>query len=119
MFKACSKCGKIHSAKYKCKDIRIYQGGEERELRKTYAWQEKSKEIRDRANYLCEVCRDQGLYTYDNLEVHHIEKLKDRKDLLLENRNLVCLCSEHHKQADNGQLAKEYLRKLAEAREAK
>lgn len=116
-YKACSRCGKIHDSNYKCNVNRVYQGGEERRLRSTNAWKDKSLEIRNKASYLCEVCRDQGIYTYNNLEVHHIVKVKDNKDLLLDNYNLICLCTEHHKQADNNELDQDYLRKLAERRE--
>lgn len=51
------------------------------------------------------------MYTYNGLEVHHIEKVRDRKDLLLDDDNLICLCVEHHKQADKGILSKEFLKK--------
>lgn len=117
MFKSCSRCGKIHSTKYKCNVGRVYQGGQERELRNTYAWEKKSLEIRQRANYLCQVCREQGVYTYENLEVHHIVPVKDVPALLLDNYNLVCLCVEHHKKADRGEIDAEHLRQLARDRE--
>lgn len=86
-------------------------------MRRTNTWKQKSLIIRERANYLCEVCKDIGVYTYDNLEVHHIEKLKDRPDLLAEDDNLICLCVTHHKQADEGILTKKYLKKLVSKRE--
>lgn len=118
MFKACSRCGKIHKVGYECpKAKRIFRSGEERKLRSTNRWKEKSIEIREAANYLCEVCRDQGIYTYTDLEVHHITKVKDDESLLLDNDNLICLCSPHHWQADNDQLDSEYLRQLARKRE--
>lgn len=123
MYRACSRCGKIHSTKYKCKvnapkiDYSRYKyESEERTLRNTSAWANKSKEIRQEAQYLCEVCRDQGIYNYNNLEVHHIEKIRDNKDRLLDDSNLICLCVYHHKLADKGQLNKEYLIQLAEQR---
>ena len=120
MYKSCSICGKIHDTRVRCKARKItYQNTDERQLRNKYCWEKKSKEIRERSNYLCEVCRDQNIFTYDNLEVHHIEKLRDRKDLLLENNNLICLCTEHHKQADKGQIDKQYLSRLAMEREQK
>lgn len=120
MLKSCSKCGKIHQANYKChKDIRIKSATDESQLRSKYKWTQKSLEIREKANYLCEVCRDQGIISYEQLEVHHIETLKDRSDLLLDNSNLICLCVSHHKQADAGEIDKDYLRKLAEHREEK
>ena len=116
MYKACSKCGKIHPANYKCGVKRVYQGGEERRLRSTSAWTKKSKEIR-RTALFCEVCRDEGVYNYTNLEVHHIDKVKDNSDGLLDNFNLICLCTRHHKEADKGMISKNYLRHLAEKRE--
>lgn len=119
MYKSCSKCGKIHDTKYKCNSIkRIYTTDiNERKLRNTYKWQKKSKQIRDESNYLCEVCRDKGIYNYNNIEVHHITKLKDDPNGLLDDDNLICLCQEHHKQADNGKLDINYLRKLAHDRQ--
>ena len=120
MWKSCSRCGKIHRVGYMCNVNRVYksnQGGQERELRSSYAWTKKSQEIRERANYLCEVCRDQGVYTYKELEVHHIVKLRDDKELLLDNNNLVCLCVKHHKEADDGILNADYLKDLAIRRE--
>ena len=117
MYKACSRCGKIHKSGYECNVGKVYQGGEERRLRSKYVWAKKSKAIREKANHLCEVCRDNGVYTYDGLEVHHIEKVKDAPAMLLDDSNLVCLCVEHHKQADNGQIDSEYLKQLAIKRE--
>lgn len=117
MFKSCSRCGKIHLHGQQCYVGNVYRGGEERQMRGTYAWKEKRKEIRERANHLCEVCRDQGEITYDDIEVHHIIKIRDDRGRFLENENLICLCKEHHKQADNGELATEYLFKLARDRE--
>ena len=119
MFKSCSKCGKIHSSTYKCSVGRVYKDSEERKLRNTYEWQQKSIEIREHANYLCEVCRDEGRFNYNNLEVHHINKIKDAPYLLLDNYNLICLCSEHHKKADNNEIDKDYLINLAMKRENK
>ena len=86
----CQYCGRIHPVGYICpkKPKRTYKGGEERELRSTYAWTQKSKEMREKAQGLCEVCRDKGIYTYKGLEVHHITKVREDKDKLLDNYNL-------------------------------
>ena len=121
MYRACSRCGQVHSTKYKCTHNKVYvvQDTEERKLRGTNKWTQKSLEIREKANYLCEVCKDEDVYTYEGLEVHHIEKLRDRPELLLDNSNLVCLCPLHHKEADNGRLDKGYLKLLADRREKK
>ena len=117
MFKACSRCGKIHPKNYQCNVGKVYSTGEDRKMRSQYAWTKKSEEIRERANHLCEVCRDEGVYTYDNIEVHHITKVREDGSLLLDNFNLICLCQEHHKKADNNQIDKDYLIKLAKKRE--
>ena len=116
MFKACSRCGKIHDSRFKCNVGKVYTGGEERKLRSSYVWTKKSKEMRNSAQYLCEVCRDLGIYNYENLEVHHIDRLADNHDKLLDDDNLIVLCVKHHKMADAGELDKEYLRKLAVSR---
>ena len=118
MYRSCSRCGKIHDTNYKCNVGRIFTGGDERKLRSQYSWTKKSEEIREKANHLCEVCRDQGIYTYNNIEVHHIIKVKDDKSLLLDNMNLVCLCQEHHKMADAHAIDTDYLLTLARKREA-
>ena len=117
MWKSCSRCGKIHASDYQCTVGRIYRGGKERKLRSTYSWTLKSQEIRERANHLCEVCRDQGVYTYNNIEVHHIVKVREDETRLLDNLNLICLCKDHHEQADNNEIDKEYLIELARKRE--
>ena len=118
MWKACSRCGKIHSDKYQCCAIkRKYGSTEERALRNRYAWARKSREIRDRANYLCEVCKAKGIYQYNSLEVHHIIPLREDDTRLLDNTNLICLCVECHKKSEKGEISKEYLEALARARE--
>lgn len=114
---ACSRCGKIHQKGYVCK-----VGAGKKHYRYTYAeaklrsksvWTDKSRQIREDAHYLCEVCKDKGIYNYRNVEVHHIEKLKDRPDLLIEDSNLICLCRDCHRLADAEMIDKEYLKRLA------
>lgn len=117
MWRACSRCGKIHNSKFKCNAGKIYFGGDERKMRSAYAWTKKAEEIKQRAGWLCEVCRDHGKYTYDGLEVHHIVKVREDPDGLLANGNLVCLCVAHHKEADAGRISADYLRLLAKKRE--
>ena len=120
-YKSCPFCGRIHPVDYNCpaKPKRVYKGTEERKLRNTNDWKKKSEEIREKAQGLCEVCRDKGIYTYKGIEVHHITKIRDDKEGLLDNYNLVALCQEHHKLADKGKIDKDYLRRLARQREGK
>jgi 5-methylcytosine-specific restriction endonuclease McrA len=114
--KACAVCGKIHSADIKCwrKDARIDR---EHKLRQTNKWHTKSLEIRERSHWLCAVCLDKGIINHESLEVHHIEKLRDNPDGLLDDANLICLCTTHHKLADEGKIDVDYLRMLAQMRD--
>ena len=114
---SCSRCGRMHPRGYKCNVGRVYKKTEIDKKRGLYAWTKKSKQIRADSLNLCAVCLDQGRYTYEGLEVHHIEKLNEKPEGLLEDDNLICLCVYHHKQADAGELTKEYLRELVAKRE--
>ena len=58
---------------------------------------------------MCEVCRQQGVYTYSGLEVHHIVPVREDTDRLLDDDNLICLCTAHHKAADRGEISREAL----------
>lgn len=122
MYKSCSRCGRIHGTNYVCKhgtetyDNQKYKRDKDK-LRFTEPWKKKSKEIKESANYLCEVCLDGGKYTYNQLEIHHIDKLREAPEKFLENENLVCLCKMHHKLAESGDIKKEYLKHLAYQRE--
>lgn len=118
MWKACSRCGKIHDSRYKCNVGRVYNGGIERELRQKSKWHYKSRDIREKSFYLCEVCRDKGIFNNKDIEVHHIVKIKDDKDSLLDDSNLVALCQSHHKEADAGKIDPDYLRELARKRDS-
>jgi 5-methylcytosine-specific restriction endonuclease McrA len=100
-----------------CKRQTVYSTTEERTLRNRSVWHRKSEEVRDKAHFLCEVCKDQGILNHRNLEVHHIVKLRDDETLMLDNYNLICLCSEHHHLADSGGIDVEYLKRLARKRE--
>ena len=111
----CSKCGKMHPRGYKC-GKRVYADTEARRLRRTYRWKRKAEQIKADSMNLCEVCLKLGIYTYDGLETHHITKLSEDRNGLLEDTNLITLCTYHHKQADRGQLDADYLRGLAKER---
>lgn len=122
MYKACSYCGKIHDSRYKCRErIKAYQRRYKRNdidrLHSKSAWAKKAREIKERSKYLCAVCLDEGIYNYNNLEVHHITKLREAPERLLDDDNLVCLCVKHHKEADAGRIDEDYLRRLALYRE--
>lgn len=115
--KACSRCGKVHSTSYKCNHNRYKKDTEARKLRSKNIWHSKSNEIRKKSNYLCSVCREENIFTYKGLEVHHITPIEEDKERLLDNYNLICLCQEHHKQAEIGKIDRDYLYLLARRRE--
>lgn len=121
MRKACGRCGRIHEYSFKCeanKPTRSYQDTEENRLRSKNAWKKKRAEIRDRSYNLCEVCKDNGDYTPKEVEVHHINKLRENRDLFLDNDNLITLCLFHHREADRGFIEKDYLIELVKRRES-
>ena len=72
MYKSCTRCGKVHDTNYKCNHNRYKKDTEARRLRNKSNWHSKSEEIRKASNYLCSVCRAEGIYNYKGLEVHHI-----------------------------------------------
>lgn len=117
--RSCKYCGRIHPASYDCgkRPKRIYNRGVAEQGRYTGAWANKAKEIKERSNYLCAYCLMHGMITYDGLEVHHIVKLACRPDLLLDDSNLVCLCTRHHKQADRGKISAKELYELVKKRD--
>lgn len=115
---SCGKCGKIHARGYKCNKGRIYRQTVEQKARSSYRWTQKAKQIKEDAFNLCEVCKDQGLYIYEGLEVHHITKIKEDPGGLLNDDNLICLCTYHHKQADAGEISADYLRGLVKKRQS-
>lgn len=121
MWKSCSKCGKIHPYNKICYagEINRKKNTKANKFRKTIEWKNKSEEIRKDSKYICSVCMDEGIYNYNNLEVHHIDKLEDNFERRLDNYNLITLCNKHHREAEDGIIDKEYLFKLAEQREDK
>ena len=117
MFKSCSKCGKIHRYNEPCTIKRVYKKTNESELRNTYAWHSKAVEIKEKSKYLCALCLEEGRATYDDLEVHHIDKVADKPERLLDDYNLICLCSRHHEEVEDNDSIKDRLFVLARNRE--
>ena len=119
MYKTCSRCGGIHKVGYVCKAgyKTTYKKTEERSFRNKYKWKVKAEQIKKEASYLCEVCKDKGQLTYKTLGVHHITPLAEDLSRGLDNYNLIVLCREHHEEAENKTLTKEYLEDLAKKRE--
>lgn len=123
MLKACGRCGKLHPLGYICRYGQKLKYSERSDidtakLHNKSAWRSKRDSIKERCFNLCEVCKAEGIYNYNNIEVHHITKLSQDPNGLLEDDNLIALCVKHHKQADRGELKASYLRELARLRDA-
>ena len=104
MLRTCNRCGKIYNDKVGCNCKRIYYGErkhtEADKIRALSKWHKKAEEIKAKANYLCEICRDKKRFTYDNLETHHIVPINEDSSKAFDNYNLICLCADHHKKAE-------------------
>lgn len=116
MKKYCARCMKFHDVNYQCiskpqRQSKIKET-EARKFRATYKWTSKSLEIRERDKYLCAVCREQGIYNYKRLSVHHIIPLEEDTSKGLDDDNLITLCYDHHTQAEAGEITRAYLKSL-------
>ncbi len=117
MLKICSVCGKIHDFNKVCRRKTTKKYTEANKFRKTYKWTEKSKYIKQRDNYLCQVClldkhNTNYKYTYRELEVHHIIPLEEDYNKRLDNDNLITLCRYHHELAEKGEISREELHEI-------
>lgn len=109
MKRSCSHCGRIHDRGYKC-SARIKTQKKVTYIDKfrwTKAWQNKREYIRGRDNNLCQVCllnrhNTTDQYTFDGLEVHHIQPIANAWDRRLDDSNLITLCKYHHELAEAG-----------------
>lgn len=111
MLKSCKYCGRIHDSKYDCgkKPKWKKERNDKNKFRSTQAWKKKSEEIRERDNYLCQVCirklfNTLNQYTYNDLGVHHAVPLEQDFDKRLDNNNLLTICSYHHELAESGKI---------------
>lgn len=117
MKKLCPICGKLHGIGETCKPyVRSADAlTEQRSFRNSTAWKKKREEIKERDKYLCLYCLmvEKNL-ARENLEVHHIVKIKYNKEGRLSNDNLVTLCRYHHEQAEKNIISKEELLALVD-----
>lgn len=112
--KTCTYCRKIHDDKKKCtakkgyyreKYSRYEKDKDYIKFIKSKQWFDKSQEIKLLDSHCCLVCKSLGLISPIYLEVHHIVKFRNDSSLKLENSNLITLCVNHHKQADNNKIS--------------
>lgn len=113
MFRTCSVCGGIHDENHMCK--RAYKKStKESTFRNTNAWIKKRNQIKERDKYLCQMCLKDNIYTYKQLQVHHIIPLVEQYDRRLDSNNLITLCRYHHEQAEKGLITKAELQAIIE-----
>ena len=121
MYKTCSHCGIVpenHICPYRTyrKKERDTQANR---FRSSKAWTNKSIAVKKRDLYLCAVCMTGKYHTintfnYDKLSVHHIIPLAEDYNKRLDERNLITLCSYHHKMAEDGEIPRDELLELIE-----
>ena len=107
MYRACSRCGKIHEHGKRCyaNTKNYYQGDAEiRKFRNSRAWQKKAEEIKERDKYLCQIFLKKNIINTRDLSVHHIIPCAESQILRLENSNLITVCDECHKKAEVGKI---------------
>lgn len=113
MLKSCSVCGRIHDDSIVCR--RNYKKNSKAyHFRNSNKWILKREEIKKRDMFLCQICLKCGIYTYKNIQVHHIVSINDDYSKRLDSNNLITLCSYHHKQAENGIISKKELYEIME-----
>ena len=84
---------------------------------RTYKWTQKSKYIKQRDNYMCQIClldkyKTDFKYTYKELEVHHIIPIEEDYSKRLDSDNLITLCRYHHEMAEKGLISREELKEI-------
>ena len=106
---SCNHCGRIHEKKFDCgkKPVYIRKRYEKDVFRSSYTWQKKAKEIKERDNYLCQLCLrgyrgTRSRINNTRLSVHHAVPLKQDYELRLENENLITVCDIHHELLEKG-----------------
>ena len=112
MLRSCKYCGRIHDVKSDCgkkPPSREHKNKEIAAFRHSRQWNKKANEIKQRDNYLCQVCI-RNMYgtirqfNYDDLSVHHIIPLAKNFEKRLDDTNLITLCKCHHELAERARI---------------
>ena len=117
--KSCKYCSRVYDENYRCnkKPVKRKKIDESVKFRNGPKWQKKRKEIKERDNYLCQVCirkiyNTRRKYNSEGLQVHHALPINLSEDLKLDENNLITLCSMHHSMCDKGQIPYEEVKKI-------
>jgi 5-methylcytosine-specific restriction enzyme A len=113
MLVSCSFCNGHHKRGVACtlrpKDNRVKEETYITRFRSSGLWKKKRDEIKRIDKYLCQNCLKNGKYTFNKLEVHHIDKISKAWHKRLDNGNLITLCIYCHKLAEVGEISKKSL----------
>ena len=110
MLVSCRYCNAFHKRGEQCKN-RPINNSRKKEInaitrfRSSRLWQKKRQEIKIRDKYLCQYCKNKGIYQFNKLEVHHILPISRSWNKRLKNSNLITLCHLCHKKADNNDIS--------------
>lgn len=123
MLVSCSYCSGRHNRGVNCprRPRAANRAKEENYItrfRSSRAWQNIRGEIKKRDKFLCMACLQNGRYTFDKLEIHHIRPISKAWHLRLTASNLITLCVNCHKMAENGEIEAAELTKMATLSEA-
>ena len=117
--KSCKYCGRVNGENYRCnkKPIKRKKVDDTTRFRNSPKWQKKRKKIKERDNYLCQICirelyGTKRKYNHENLQVHHAIPINSNKDLKLDESNLITLCSMHHSLCDKGKIPYEEVKNI-------
>ena len=110
MLVSCRYCSAFHKRVEQCKN-RPVNNSRKKEInditrfRSSRLWQKKRQEIKVRDKFLCQYCKNKGIYQFNKLEVHHILPISRSWNKRLKNSNLITLCHLCHKKADNNDIS--------------
>ena len=124
--KSCRYCGNIHDENYKCdkKPIKRKKIDDIVRFRNSPKWQKKRRKIKERDNYICQICIRElygtnRKYNHEGLQVHHAIPINSNENLKLDENNLITLCSMHHSMCDRGEIPYNEVKKIIDEQENK
>jgi len=80
--------------------LQAIENGREDMFYNSRPWRKKRKQILDRDNNECQICKEEGKVTVgtdeEPLIIHHMKELKEFPELGLEDNNLISVCRYCH-----------------------
>lgn len=127
MLRSCPHCGRYHDSRYDCgkKPVRKKTKYTKADyFRRSREWTNKAIEIKQRDNYLCQICirnRYNTLhqYNYSNLSVHHAVPVNQDWGKRMDDNNLLTVCSYHHQMCESGEIPAAEVLSIIEEQEQK